>query len=110
VTTGAPEAGNGLILDGYPMTVEQAEFLDALLEARGISGLKVIYLNVPDEVSLDGMKASGKSEYKSSISKERLRIFRAMIGPLAGYYGEDTDVRLLRLAHVPGLAKHRTNF
>ena len=83
------DASGGFILDGYPMTVEQAEFLDSILEARGISGLKVIYLNVPDEVSLKRMKDSKKSEYKSGIGKERLKIFRSMIGPLAEYYGEE---------------------
>jgi adenylate kinase len=83
------DASDGFILDGYPMTVEQAEFLDSILEVRGISGLKVIYLNVSDEVSLKRMKDSKKSEYKSGIGKERLKIFRSMVGPLAEYYGEE---------------------
>ena len=84
------DASDGFILDGYPMTVEQAEFLDSILEARGISGLKVIYLNMPDEISLQKMKESKKEKYKRGIGEERLRIFRSMIGPLTEYYGEDT--------------------
>jgi len=84
------EASAGFILDGYPMTVEQAEFLDSIMEARGISPLKVIYLNVSDEVSRQRMKASGKDKYKGGVGEERLRIFRSMIGPIVDYYGEGT--------------------
>jgi adenylate kinase len=83
------ESSAGFILDGYPMTVEQAEFLDSILEARGMSPLKVIYLNVSDEVSRQRMKASGKKKYKGGVGEERLRIFRSMIGPIVDYYGED---------------------
>lgn len=84
------DAGAGFILDGYPMTVEQAEFLDSILEARGISPLKVIYLKVSDEESIKRMKASGKDKYKGGVGEDRLRIFRSMIGPIVDYYGEDT--------------------
>ena len=84
------DAGAGFILDGYPMTIEQAEFLDSILEARGISPLKVIYLKVSDEESIKRMKASGKDKYKGGVGEDRLRIFRSMIGPIVDYYGEDT--------------------
>jgi adenylate kinase len=82
------EASAGFILDGYPMTVEQAEFLDSILEARGISPLKVLYLNISDEESRKRMKASGKAKYKGGVGEERLRIFRSMISPIIDYYGE----------------------
>jgi adenylate kinase len=81
-------ARGGFILDGYPMTVEQAEFLDSLLELRGMRPLYVIYLNIPDEVSMQRMKERGREDDKRDIGKERLRVFRSMIGPLAEYYGE----------------------
>ena len=84
------DAGAGFILDGYPMTVEQAEFLDSILEARGISPLKVIYLKVSDEESIKRMKSSGKDKYKGGVGEDRLRIFRSMIIPIVDYYGEDT--------------------
>lgn len=43
------DAGNGFILDGFPRTVVQAEKLEALLTGNGDSGLRVVYLLVPDE-------------------------------------------------------------
>jgi adenylate kinase len=81
-------ARGGFILDGYPMTVEQAEFLDSLLEIRGMGPLKVIYLSIPDEISMQRMKERGREDDKRDIGKERLRVFRSMIGPLVDYYGE----------------------
>jgi adenylate kinase len=82
-------AAGGFILDGYPMTVAQAEFLDSLLELRDMSPLTVIYLNLPDDVSVQRMKERGRKDDKKNIGKERLRIFNSMIGPLVEYYGTD---------------------
>ncbi len=88
------EAKNGFILDGYPMTVAQAEFLDSILDARGMSPLKVIYLNIPDELSLERMKERGRADYKRGFGEERLRQFRSMIGPLIEYYGEESILEI----------------
>lgn len=41
---------NGFILDGYPRTTAQAEFLKRLLEKRELPSPTVIYLDVPDSV------------------------------------------------------------
>jgi adenylate kinase len=38
---------NGFMLDGYPRTVEQAEFLDELLAEKGLGHPIVIHLDVP---------------------------------------------------------------
>ncbi|MDE3194702.1 MAG: nucleoside monophosphate kinase [Acidobacteriota bacterium] len=40
---------NGLILDGFPRTVAQAEFLDGLLSDLGLPGPTVLHLNVSKE-------------------------------------------------------------
>lgn len=83
-------AAGGFILDGYPMTVEQAEFLDSILELRGMTPLTVIYLNIPDEIALQRMKERGRVDDKSGMGEDRLRLFHSSIGSLFDYYGEGT--------------------
>jgi len=85
----SPKASGGFILDGYPMTVAQAEFLDSILELREMTPLSVIYLNISDDLAMQRMKERGRDDDKKSIGKERVRIFRTMIGPLVDYYGAD---------------------
>lgn len=46
---------HGFLLDGYPRTVEQAEYLDQLLLSKGIPGPVVIHLDVPADVLVGRM-------------------------------------------------------
>lgn len=45
----------GFMLDGYPRTVEQAEYLDSLLDERGFPPPVVIHLDVPADVLVGRM-------------------------------------------------------
>jgi adenylate kinase len=49
----APEAKNGVILDGFPRTIPQAEALDAMLARHGLQLDHVILMEVDEAVLVD---------------------------------------------------------
>jgi adenylate kinase len=48
-----PDTQNGVLFDGFPRTVAQAEALDKLLGERGGKIEKVLFIHAPDNVLLD---------------------------------------------------------
>ena len=75
------EAGHGFVLDGYPATPEHAAFLDSIMEARGMMPLKVIYLDVSDDIAMKRMKENDGN----TLARERMKLFNSLVGPVNGY-------------------------
>jgi len=93
----------GLIFDGFPRTVNQAEVLDQLLQKKGIPVKMVISLEVEQEELhrrlLGRSRDSGRSDDRIEVIEQRFRTYATETLPLKEYYGQGG-----RLVKVSGMA------
>lgn len=83
---GEDDASNGWLLDGFPRNVEQAEFLNKLLEEIGQTCEIVINLEVPDDVLVTRMLDRGRNDDKEDVIRNRLEVYRKQTEPLIALY------------------------
>lgn len=80
----------GVVFDGFPRTVPQAEALEKLLEKRGMDSPAVIGLEVPDEELVRRLimrgKDSGRSDDNEETINKRLQVYHNQTEPLKDYY------------------------
>ena len=86
------EAGNkpGVIFDGFPRTIPQAEALNELLHKRNKELHAVIGLEVPDEELVARMinrgKLTGRADDNEETIKKRLNVYHNQTSPLKEHY------------------------
>lgn len=80
----------GVIFDGFPRTVPQAEALKKLLEKRGKKLHAVIGLEVPDDELVKRMinrgKLTGRADDNEETIKKRLDVYHGQTSPLRDHY------------------------
>jgi|APDOM4702015159_1054818.scaffolds.fasta_scaffold01289_3 adenylate kinase len=85
--------GKGIILDGYPRTIRQAETLHQLIQKHGVSIKKVLVLDVPhSELIVRGVKRSQNSDRIDDkdphIMERRIEVYHKETKPVGQYYIE----------------------
>jgi adenylate kinase len=80
------DAANGFILDGYPRSVDQAQALDRMLEARNTKLDAVLELRVCEEELLKRLKDRGRADDTEEVILNRMNVYRDETAPLLAYY------------------------
>lgn len=80
----------GVIFDGFPRTIPQAEALKAMLAERGTQVAAMLELDVPEDMLMERLinrgKTSGRADDNEETIKKRLDVYNAQTSPLIAWY------------------------
>lgn len=83
----------GVIFDGFPRTIPQAEALKAMLAERGTTVHAMLELNVPDEMLMERLINRGKTSERADDNEEtiakRLGVYHSQTMPLIEWYEKE---------------------
>ena len=81
---------NGVVFDGFPRTIPQADALKQLLRRRGYDLSAVVGLEVPEDELVTRMlqrgKETGRADDNIETIKNRLKVYHDQTAPLREYY------------------------
>src|SRR3712207_5152871 len=83
----------GVIFDGFPRTIPQAEALKNMLTERGHKVAAMIELEVPEEELMKRLvlrgQQSGRSDDNEETIKKRLGVYHSQTAPLIEWYAKE---------------------
>jgi adenylate kinase len=92
------DATRGVLLDGFPRTVPQAQALDAMLRRRGRQVDLVLCLDVPEPVLVERLLGRARQENRADDNLEtiqtRLDVYRRDTAPVLDHYRDDLTTRI----------------
>ncbi len=84
---------NGVIFDGFPRTIPQAEALKEMLAKRGHKVAAMIELDVPEDELMKRLikrgQESGRSDDNEETIKKRLNVYHSQTAPLIEWYEKE---------------------
>ena len=94
-----PKAKDGVILDGFPRTVPQADALNRFFSRRGQTLHHVIGLEVPEDELVDRMikrgQQTGRADDNIDTIKNRLQVYHESTTPFRDYYINEGKYRAI---------------
>ena len=92
----------GVIFDGFPRTIAQAEALKKMLAERGQDVSGMVDLDVPEEELMVRLikrgKDSGRADDNEETIKKRLHVYHSQTAPLIDWYKNEKKYQ-----HINGL-------
>ncbi len=83
----------GVIFDGFPRTIPQAEALKKMLAERGTEVSVMLDLEVPEDELMDRLikrgQISGRADDNEETIKKRLKVYNDQTSPLIEWYKQD---------------------
>ena len=83
----------GVVFDGFPRTIAQAEELKKMLAQRGQEVSLMLDLNVPEDELMKRLikrgQDSGRADDNEETIKKRLYVYNSQTAPLIDWYKED---------------------
>ena len=90
----------GVIFDGFPRTIPQAEALKRMLKERKGEVDVMIELSVPDEMLMERLinrgKTSGRADDNEETIRKRLDVYKNQTAPLIEWYKADGKHRAVK--------------
>jgi adenylate kinase len=84
----------GVVFDGIPRRIQQAEFLVKFLRERGQKEIVTVFLDVPRDMSIKRMLLRAKKEGRADDTPEgietRFRSYDEMMAPTVAYLKKET--------------------
>ena len=99
---GSFKDSKGVIFDGFPRTIAQAEALKKMLAERGQDVSVMVDLDVPEEELMVRLikrgKDSGRADDNEETIKKRLHVYHSQTAPLIDWYKNEKKYQ-----HINGL-------